>query len=71
MTTPQHVQINQALKQRDDGDLRSLLSQICASNTRNRTRFHDRGIVLFAEGDPVRGVYFFKNGQRCCVRLFE
>jgi CRP/FNR family transcriptional regulator, cyclic AMP receptor protein len=63
MTTPQHVQINQGLKQRDDDDLRSLLSQICASNTRNRTRFHDRGIVLFAEGDPVRGVYVLKTGS--------
>jgi CRP/FNR family transcriptional regulator, cyclic AMP receptor protein len=57
-----HVQINQRLKQRDD-DLRSLLSQTCTSNTRNRTRFHDRGIVLFAEGDPVRGVYVLKTGS--------
>ena len=58
-----HVQINQRSKQRDDGDLRSLLSQICASNPRNRTRFHDRGIVLFAEGDPVLGVYVLKTGS--------
>ena len=58
-----HVQINQRPKQRDDGDLRSLLSQICSSNTRNRTRFHDRGIVLFSEGDPVRGVYVLKSGS--------
>ena len=57
-----HVQINQRLKQRDD-DLRSLLSQTCTSNTRNRTRFHDRGIVLFAEGDPVRGVYVLRTGS--------
>src|SRR4030095_13951117 len=57
-----HVQINQRLKQRDDGDPRSLLSQICASNTRNRTRFHDRGTVLFAEGDPPRGVYILRKG---------
>jgi CRP/FNR family transcriptional regulator, cyclic AMP receptor protein len=63
MTTPQHVQINQRLKQRDDGDLRSLLNQICASNTRKRTRFHDRGVVLFAEGDPVRGVYVLRTGS--------
>ena len=63
MTTPQHVQINQHLEQRADGDLRSLLSQICASHTRNRTRFHDRGIVLFEEGDPVRGVYVLKKGS--------
>jgi CRP-like cAMP-binding protein len=58
-----HVQINQPLKQRADGDLRSLLSQICASKTSDRTRFHDRGIVLFAEGDPARGVYVLKTGS--------
>jgi CRP/FNR family transcriptional regulator, cyclic AMP receptor protein len=62
MTTPQHVQINQHLEERAVGDLRSLLSQICAPYNRNRTRFHDRGIVLFAEGDPVRGVYVLNKG---------
>ena len=58
-----HVQINQPLKPRADCDLRSLLSQICASKTSDRTRFHDRGIVLFAEGDPARGVYVLKTGS--------
>jgi CRP/FNR family transcriptional regulator, cyclic AMP receptor protein len=63
MAMTQYVEIKQHLKQRDDGDLRSLLSQICASNASNRTRFLDRGIVLFAEGDPVRGVYVLKTGS--------
>ena len=63
MTTPQPVQIKQRLKQQDDRDLRSLLGHICVSNTRNRTRFHDRGTVLFAEGDPARGVYVLKRGS--------
>ena len=62
MTTPQHVQVNQRLKQRADGDQCSLLSQICASNASNRTRFLDRGMVLFAEGDPARGVYILRKG---------
>ena len=62
MTTPQYVLVNQRLKQRDDGDLRSLLSQICASNASNRTRSLDRGMVLFAEGDPARGVYILRKG---------
>jgi CRP/FNR family transcriptional regulator len=63
MTILEHVPINQPLKSPDDGEPRSLISQICASNTRNRTRFHDRGFVLFAEGDPVRGVYVLKRGS--------
>ena len=63
MTTPQPVQINQRLDQQDDGNLRSLLGQICGSNTSNRARFHDRGTVLFAEGDPARGVYVLRRGS--------
>ena len=63
MTTPQPVQIKQRLNQHDDGNLGSLLSQICGSNTSNRARYHDRGTVLFAEGDPARGVYVLKRGS--------
>lgn len=63
MMTAQHVEINQHLKQRAHGDLRSLLSQISASNTTNRTRFHDRGTVLFAEADAARGVYVLRTGS--------
>jgi CRP/FNR family transcriptional regulator len=62
MAMTQYVEIKHHLKQRADGDLRSLLSQICASKTRNRTRFHGRGIVLFAEGEPARGVYILRKG---------
>jgi CRP/FNR family transcriptional regulator, cyclic AMP receptor protein len=62
MAMTQYVEIKHHLKQRADGDLRSLLSQICASNIRNRTRVHDRGTVLFAEGDPARGVYILRKG---------
>lgn len=63
MMTPQHAQIDQRLKQPAHGDLRSLLSQIRGSNPRNRTRFHDRGMVLFAEADPARGVYVLRTGS--------
>ena len=62
MAMTQYVEIEHHLKQRADGDLHSLLSQICASKTRNRTRFHGRGTVLFAEGEPARGVYILRKG---------
>jgi CRP/FNR family cyclic AMP-dependent transcriptional regulator len=57
------VEISEPLKARANGDLRSLLSQISASSRKNRTRFHGRGKVLFAEGDPVRGVYALRTGS--------
>src|SRR5215470_17677056 len=62
MTTLEHLQINQLLQQHDDAQLRSLISQICVSNRSKRTRFHDRGIVLFAEGEPAQGIYVLKRG---------
>jgi CRP/FNR family transcriptional regulator len=60
MMTTQQVESNQRLKH---GDLRSLLSQICESNTKHGSRFHDRGTVLFAEGDEARGVYVLQTGS--------
>lgn len=57
------VEISEPLKACANGDLRSLLSLISASSRKNRTRFHDRGKVLFAEGDPVRGVYALRTGS--------
>lgn len=62
MAMTQYVEIKPHLKQRADGDLRSLLSQICASNASSRTRVLARGTVLFAEGDPARGVYILRKG---------
>jgi CRP-like cAMP-binding protein len=63
MTIPQVAQIDQRLKQPAHDDLRSLLSQIRASNPRNRTHFHGRGKVLFAEAEPARGVYVLRTGS--------
>ena len=62
MSVVRPVQFQQPLKERADSELRLLLSQICASNNRNPTRFHDRGIILFAEGDPAQGIYVLKRG---------
>lgn len=62
MSAVQPVQIKHPLKERADSELPSLLSKICASHRKNRTRFHDRGIVLFAEGDPAQGIYVLKRG---------
>ena len=72
MTTPQNLDVNNRFEQRASRDLPSLLSQICASDTRNRARFHDRGTVLFAEGEPVRGVYILQTGRAAvCVSSSE
>lgn len=53
-------------KVRDDeprDDLPSLLHALRASNTGNLNSLHGRGRVLFAEGEPARGVYILRTGR--------
>jgi CRP/FNR family transcriptional regulator len=45
------------------GDLHSLLDGVHALNIRNLDSLHNRGSVLFAEGDPARGVYILRSGR--------
>jgi CRP/FNR family cyclic AMP-dependent transcriptional regulator len=63
MATPQHLETHQHFDQRVEGDLPSLLSQICATNGMNRTRLLNRGTVLFTEGDTARGAYILQTGS--------
>ena len=44
-------------------DLHSLLNTIRRSNTGNLNVLHGRGSVLFAEGEPARGVYILRTGR--------
>jgi CRP/FNR family transcriptional regulator len=44
-------------------ELESLLNEFRASNASNLNSVHGRGVVLFAEGEPVRGVYILRSGR--------
>jgi len=45
------------------GDFRSLLHAIHAANISNLSLLHPRGKVLFAEGEPARGVLILRTGR--------
>ena len=44
-------------------DLQSLLREIRAANIHNLNSLHGRGAILFAEGEPARGVYILRTGR--------
>ena len=44
-------------------EFRSLLQAIHSSNISNLSLAHPRGKVLFAEGEPSRGVYILRSGR--------
>lgn len=44
-------------------DLRSLLTELRASNVNCLNSVHGRKVVLFAEGEPVRGAYILRSGR--------
>lgn len=44
-------------------DFRSLLNAIHSSNVSNLSLLHPRGKVLFAEGEPARGVFILRSGR--------
>jgi CRP/FNR family cyclic AMP-dependent transcriptional regulator len=44
-------------------DFRSLLQAIHSSNISNLSLVHPRGKVLFAEGEPARGVFILRTGR--------
>lgn len=46
-----------------DGYLHSLLGHIDRLSIRNLDSLHNRGSVLFAEGEPARGVYILRTGS--------
>lgn len=44
-------------------DLYSLVRELHGSNIHNLNSLHGRGTVLFAEGEPARGVYILRTGR--------
>ena len=62
MPSAQHV-IDGPLVTPSNGDLPSLLNEIRASHVSNLSSLHGRGKVLFAEGEPARGVYVLRTGR--------
>jgi len=61
MPSAQHVEINEQLERPASADL-SLFGEVHALNVRNLDSLHGRGTVLFAEGEPARGVYLLRTG---------
>lgn len=62
MTSVQHVEINEPVRPAN-GDLQLLLREIHASHIRYLDSVHRRGKILFAEGEPARGVYILRTGR--------
>ena len=63
MPSARHVKIDEPLERPAGGDFHSLLDEIQALNVRNLDSLHSRGSVLFAEGEPARGVYILRSGR--------
>jgi len=63
MPSAQQVEIEKPSGRPAVGDLQSLLREIHGSNQRNLESLHGRGKVLFAEGEPARGVYILCSGR--------
>ena len=62
MPSAQHVQTEERSRS-VGGDLHSLLGDIDRLSTRNLDSLHNRGSVLFAEGESARGVYILRTGS--------
>lgn len=64
MPSAQHVKIDEpSERSAAGGDLHTLLDEIDALNIRNLDSLPGRGTVLFAEGEPARGVYILQAGR--------
>jgi CRP/FNR family transcriptional regulator, cyclic AMP receptor protein len=63
MPSAQHVEIDEQPAAPATGDLHSLLCEMRGSNISNLNSLHGRGKILFAEGDPARGVYILRTGK--------
>lgn len=66
MPSAQQREIEEPLvvtRDRPRPDLYSLLSEIRVSNNGKLNVLHGRGRVLFAEGEPARGVYILRTGR--------
>jgi len=63
MPSAQYIELDQPPEVSNGGNLHSLLREIHASNIRYLNSVHGRGKVLFAEGEPARGVYILRTGS--------
>src|SRR5262249_53081624 len=66
MPSAQHREIEKPLAVTADQqrvDLHSLWREIPASNIHALSSLHSRGSILFAEGEPARGVYILRTGR--------
>ena len=63
MPSAQHIELDEPARVKSDRDLYALLREIHATNVSNLNSLHGRGKVLFAEGEPARGVYILRTGR--------
>ena len=63
MPSARQVEIDEPARFQPDGDLYSLLREIRVSTISNLNSLHGRGKLLFAEGEPARGVYILRTGR--------
>ena len=63
MQSAQQQEADEAAMGRQGADFRSLLQAIHSSNISNLSLVHPRGKVLFAEGEPARGVFILRTGR--------
>ena len=63
MPSARQVELDEPARAHSDVDLYALLREIHASNVSNLNSLQQRGKVLFAEGEPARGVYILRTGR--------
>jgi CRP/FNR family transcriptional regulator, cyclic AMP receptor protein len=63
MPSAQHVEVDKVSERPVSSDLQLLLDKFHASHIRYLDSVHGRGKVLFAEGEPARGVYILRTGR--------
>ena len=63
MPSARQIEVDQPSNGQADADLYSLIREIHGSNVHNLNSLHARGTVLFAEGEPARGVYILRTGR--------
>jgi CRP/FNR family transcriptional regulator, cyclic AMP receptor protein len=63
MLSAQHIEIGEKSERWSGAELHSLLRELDGLGLRNLGSLHTRGSMLFAEGEPARGVYILRTGR--------
>ncbi|HKU75239.1 MAG TPA: Crp/Fnr family transcriptional regulator [Pyrinomonadaceae bacterium] len=63
MPSAKQIEITEPSRDESRADLYLLLGEIHASKIGHLNTLHGRGRVLFAEGEPARGVYILRTGR--------